>query len=164
MRNKYSMIEYKGLLTCFGGSLDAQEGYEFLRKALRDMGGDTELQMVRTGCVERAAHAKTAFFYACGSDVGLKRKLCAWERCSSPGLEASRTVSAVASPASGRKADPFFADCIGMLCHGAGSCEDCAAGLEIIIPFAHIPAWKRMPTRCRTRVAWRGHSVVTVWN
>ena len=48
LRNKYSMIEYKGLLTCFGWSLDAQEGYEFLRKALRDMGGDTELQMVRT--------------------------------------------------------------------------------------------------------------------
>ena len=70
------MIEYKGLLTCFGGSLDVQEGYEFLREALRDRGA-TELQMVRAGRVDRAAHTKAAFFYAGGSDVGLKLRLSA---------------------------------------------------------------------------------------
>ena len=122
------MIEYKGLLTCFDGSLDVQEGYEFLREALRDMGA-TELQMVRAGRVDRAAHTKAAFFYAGGSDVGLKRRLCAWERCSSPGLEASRTVTSVRTEGSEATAATLtHSSWIALLCHGAGSCEDCAGG------------------------------------
>ena len=62
LSQKYSMMEYKGLSTCFSTSLNAQEASEFLRDALRDL-GDTELQMVRAGRVDRTARTKASFLF-----------------------------------------------------------------------------------------------------